>query len=132
MYRIYLYKAALLVYGLIQIAVGILFIVQHERLMIPLSIIGGAVIMLHGFMNIINFITKQGHVSKKRRKSFLFIGIVSIIFGVISLANPNSTFRIATIVFALYIFLKVFFQIKNNDTPITLMQAPTTSLNVTF
>lgn len=105
MYRIYLYKAALLVYGLIQIAVGILFIVQHERLMIPLSIIGGAVIMLHGFMNIINFITKQGHVSKKRRKSFLFIGIVSIIFGVISLANPNSTFRIATIVFALYIFL---------------------------
>ncbi len=105
MYKIYLYKAALLVYGLIQVAVGIIFIVQHERLMLPLSIIGGAVITLNGCMNIINFITKQGHVSKRRRKSFLVTGVVGIVLGVVSLANPNATFRIATIVFALYIFL---------------------------
>lgn len=104
MYKMYLYKATLLIYGIIQLVVGILFIVQREKLMIPLSIIGGAVIMLHGFMNIINFITKQGHVSKKRHKSFLIRGVISIIFGIIALANPDSTFRIATVVFALYVF----------------------------
>lgn len=105
MYRMYLYKAALLVYGLVQIAVGIVFIVQCEKLLLPLSITGGAVLTLHGCMNIINFITKQGHVSKKRHKSFLFMGVVSILLGVIALANPDATFRIVTIVFAMYILL---------------------------
>lgn len=105
MYKIYLYKAALLVYGLIQVAVGILFIIQREKLLVPLSVMGGALLMLHGCMNIINFITKQGHVSRKRHKSFLFMGIVSIALGIVALANPNATFRIATLVFALYILL---------------------------
>ena len=59
MYKIYLYKAALLVYGLIQVAVGILFIVQREKLLVPLSVTGGALLMLHGCMNIINFIWKM-------------------------------------------------------------------------
>ena len=42
MYKFYLYKAALLVYGLIQVAVGIIFIIQRERLLVPLSVMGGA------------------------------------------------------------------------------------------
>ena len=105
MYRMYLYRAALLAYGLVQIAVGIIFIVQREKLMLPLTIIGGSVLILHGFMNIINYITKQGHVSKRRHKSFLFMGVISIILGIVALAVPKSTFRIVTLVFALYILL---------------------------
>ena len=101
----YLYRAALLAYGLVQIAVGIIFIVQREKLMLPLTIIGGSVLILHGFMNIINYITKQGHVSKRRLKSFLFMGVISIILGIVALAVPKSTFRIVTLVFALYILL---------------------------
>ena len=105
MYKIYLYKAALLIYGLVQTAVGIIFIVQQEKLMLPLTIVGGSVLILHGLMNIINYITKQGHVSKRRHKSFIFLGVVSIALGITALAVPKATFRIVTVVFAAYIFL---------------------------
>jgi len=105
MYKMYLYKAALLAFGLALLVMGIIIIVQREVLLKPLAIIGGAVLMLHGLMNLINFISKQGHITQKRKKTFLLTAVVNITMGVIVLILPKLSFRIAVIIFALYILL---------------------------
>ena len=105
MYKMYLYKAALLAFGLLLLIIGIVITVQREVLIKPLTIIGGSVLMLHGIMSLINFISKQGHLTEKRKKTFLFSAVINILMGIIVLVMPQLSFRLAVIIFALYILL---------------------------
>lgn len=105
MYKMYLYKAALLVFGLLLLIIGIIITVQREVMIKPLTIIGGSALMLHGIMSLINFISKQGHLTEKRKKTFLFSAVINTLMGVLVLVMPQLSFRLTVIIFALYILL---------------------------
>ena len=105
MYKMYLYKAALLVFGLLLLIIGIIITVQREVMIKPLTIIGGSVLMLHGIMSLINFISKQGHLTEKRKKTFLFSAVINTLMGALVLVMPQLSFRLTVIIFALYILL---------------------------
>ncbi|MCM1334423.1 MAG: DUF308 domain-containing protein [Bacteroides sp.] len=105
MYRIYLYKAGLFAFGVALLILGIVIVVQRELLLTPLAVIGGTVLLLHGMLNAINYITKQGKLKGKRKKALLFTALINTALGVVVLLLPRQTFRLFIFVFALYVLL---------------------------
>lgn len=123
MYRIYFYKAGLFAYGAALLVLGIVIVVQRELLLTPMAVIGGTVLLLHGMHGAINFITKQGKLNEKRKKSLLFEAAINTALGIIVLLLPRQTFRIFVFVFALYVLLNAaskmadFIIMKKNGLP---------------
>lgn len=105
MYRVYVYKSALAAVGAAMITLGIIIVCQREILLTPLTIIGGTVLLLHGFHNGIDFITHGGKLTEKRRKVKLLTSVINIIFGIAVIMLRQTTIFIVILVFGIYVLL---------------------------
>lgn len=105
MYKVYLYKAGLFSVGATLLVLGIIILNQGGALLTPIIAIGGTVLILHGFHNLIGFITVSGKLSEKRKKRLLILSAVNVASGVVVLTMPKGTAHFLIFVFALYVLL---------------------------
>lgn len=103
MYRIYFYKAALFAFGAALLTLGIVIVCQREVLITPLAYFAAAVLIAHGAMNLVGFITRGGKLGEKRKKTKLFTAIANIVLGVLIVALPELTFALAAYLLAAYL-----------------------------
>ena len=92
MYRVYLYKTALFAAGAALLALGIVILSQREVLLGPLAYFSGAVLIIHGGMDLVTFFTRGGKIGEKRRKARLITAVWNIISGIVIPAFPELSF----------------------------------------
>jgi uncharacterized membrane protein HdeD (DUF308 family) len=112
MYRLYLFKAGLLVFGLGLITLGIIIMVQGEVVLEYATIFGGVILLLHGAHLIFNIFMKYSPFNKRRRTAahIRFIptfiaGCLNVGFGALALLWPNITLRFLLVLLTCYVFL---------------------------
>ena len=103
MYRIYLYKASLLVLGAAMLTLGIVIVCQRELLITPVAVFSGAVLILHGIRNLIDFVTRGGKLAEKRKKAKLITAVWNIALGIVLLTLPELSFTLAAILLGAYL-----------------------------
>lgn len=94
MIRIYLYKTMLLLFGAAMTATGIVILLQGQMVMNYALIIAGAVIIVHGAHNLINYITKKGRINEKMRHHWLVVGLINIAGGLLLIFLHGMTIKL--------------------------------------
>ncbi|MBO6229566.1 MAG: DUF308 domain-containing protein [Ruminiclostridium sp.] len=103
MYRMYLYKASLFAFGAALIVLGIVIVSQREVLITPLAYFAGAVLMIHGGLNIAEFIAHGGRLGQKRKSAKIFTAVWNVATAVLLMALPELSFSLAAYILAAYL-----------------------------
>ena len=103
MYKMYLYKASLLMFGIAMLTLGIVIVSQREVLITPLVYFAGWVLIIHGAHNLAGFIAHSGRLGQKRKEAKLITAIMNIILGAGIMLLPELSFTLATFVLAAYL-----------------------------
>lgn len=112
MYRQYLHKLNLFLYGTGMIVLGIIILVQGDFLLKPACLIGGIVILVTGVHQIANFISKKGiEVKGKIKLPSLANGIINVGIGLVTIFVPAITVGLLMFIFSLYVLLNALVKI---------------------
>ncbi len=103
MYKMYLYKASLLAFGVAMLTLGIVIVTQREVLITPLVYFAGWVLLIHGGHNLAGFIAHGGRLGQKRKEAKLTTSIVNIVLGIAIMMLPELSFTLAAYVLAAYL-----------------------------
>ena len=102
MYRLHLFKAGLLVYGLGFITLGIIILLQGQVVLEVASVFGGIILITHGLHLFFNMI-----IAKYRAQALpaLIAGSFNVLCGVLAFFMPRLTIKALLILFTIYVFL---------------------------
>lgn len=103
MYKMYLYKASLLAFGVAMFTLGIVIVSQREVLITPLAYFAGWVLIIHGGRNLAGFIARGGRLGQKRKEAKLMTAIMNFVLGIAIMMLPELSFTLAAYVLAAYL-----------------------------
>ncbi|MCL2077269.1 MAG: DUF308 domain-containing protein [Oscillospiraceae bacterium] len=130
MYRLYLYKAGLLFYGVLLVTLGIVVLAQGRVVLEVASVFGGVILILHGAHIFFSIIMKHGPFRTSRKTNpevakkllpALIAGGFNVVCGLSAIFLPYLTIRALMFLFTVYVFLNAtvkyidFFIAKKNN-----------------